>query len=272
MKRTNYPGQRGRAARIAYQKAAARRRRAAARRRQLGNLRPGPATRIVAVKTKYVDGYLDIVAIHELSGSADDTWADCELNPSDNSGVYGCMPMPSVGDGDGYRDDRRIYVKKIKIRGYIRWEGEDAVTSQSGNQHVRLVFCCDEQSGGTQIQAETVLSGARGQDGNVCVSGTGGAINFMTTPGSWGKARILKDITFKCPPQPAFQDGTDGTINQMTTPFKLTIPINKYVNFSGNTGQIASIIDNSYHLFGAKAGSTGTASLSYYVRTVYIDA
>ena len=35
---------------------------------------------------KYVDGYLDTTVVHALSNN-DDTWADCELNPRQQTAV-----------------------------------------------------------------------------------------------------------------------------------------------------------------------------------------
>ena len=42
-------------------------------------------------EVKYVDGYLDNTGVAEISTN-DDDWAGCELNPRQQTAVYGCLP------------------------------------------------------------------------------------------------------------------------------------------------------------------------------------
>lgn len=258
----------GQGARMRYLKTGLAKAEARARRRE-SRKRQGYKT---PSRMNYVDGYLDVVVLHELSAAADDTWADCELDPRQNSAVYGCMPVPKVGTGAFDRNDRKIFLKNIKIRGTVLFNGENTLTTSGGNGYVRLVIVKDMRTNGLQLNAEDVLSGAPGSDGNTCTSGDGGAISFYTNPNGWNRYKVIKDIIIRQPAQPAFFDGTDGAINNMHVPFKINIKANCMVNFSGVTGAVASIIDNSFHMIGAKFSDSGSASISYYVRTSFIDA
>lgn len=224
-------------------------------------------------KTNYVDGYYDDTLLHELSAAGDDTWADCETNPRQQTAIYGCLPVPRVGTGFADRDDRKIFIKNIKIRGQIRWRGVNGLTSSGGQGLVRLIIVKDLRTNGVTLNAEDVIGAGQGSDGQAVLSGDGGAINFFTKPEGWSRYKIMKDVTFRPPPQPVFFDGTDGAQQLLATPFKFMIKANCYVNFSGNTGAIASIIDNSFHMLAAKADDTaGDASLSYTARTTFIDS
>lgn len=230
------------------------------------------SSRFQKVRPKYVDAFYNKTAIAEFSDAVDDDWAGMETNPSDTVGVIGCMPMPLVGDGYYARDDRRIFVKSIKIRGYINWDLSDTLTSATGSGFVRLVFVKDTQTNGATLDAENVIGGGFDSSGAACISGDGGGVNFFTDPEGWSRYKIMRDFTIRAPPQPVFNDGTDGAQQEMRTPFKITVKSNCYVNFSGNTGKIGSIIDNSFHLLTGKSGIQGAASLCYYVRTSFNDA
>jgi len=222
-------------------------------------------------KMNYVDGYLDTVAIHQLSNLADDTWADCELNPQQVTAVYGCMPVPRVGTGFADRNDRKIFLKTIKIRGRIKYPAVDALTAATTYGNVRIIIVKDTQTNGVALSAENVIGPGNGSDGMATVSGNGGAMCFYTAPGGWSRYKIMKDVTFKTPITTSLHDGTDGAVNEINVPFKFNIKANCYVNFSGTTGAVDSIIDNSFHLLAGCTGSTAP-QLAYYVRTSFLDA
>lgn len=239
-----------------------------------GRARAARGDPISNVKVKYVDGFLNKTNIHELDDDLDDTWADTELNPRQVTAVYGCLPVPKVGDGYSNRDDRRIKILKIKLRGYIEWAEESGLTqAMMDGKFVRIVVVQDTRTGGAQCQAENVIGAGKGSDDNNTVSGIGGAINFFTNPNGWGRYKVLKDFIIKKRPNNAFYDGVDGNSNGNQVPFKCTIKPRCIVNFSGTTGAIGSIVDNSFHVFAACSVDRQVApKMSYYARTTFIDA
>lgn len=226
------------------------------------------------VKVKYVDGYYDSTDIHEFDADANDSWTDTEANPRQQTAVYGCLPVPAVGDGYSNRDDRRIKILKIKIKGYINFPGELGLTQDTeGGKFVRIVIVKDSRTGGQTLQGEDVIGPGKGSDNQATVSGTGGAINFFTNPNGWGRYQVMKDFLIKKPYESSFYDGTDGNSNGVQVPFKITIKPNCIVNFSGTTGAIGSVVDNSFHLLcGCDIDNQVAPKLSYYARTTFIDA
>ena len=64
----------------------------------------------MGAEKKYVDGYLDSTNIVEVDDN-DATWAGCELNPRQQTAVYGCLPVPRQGTNYADRDGRRIMIK-----------------------------------------------------------------------------------------------------------------------------------------------------------------
>lgn len=242
------------------------------RRRTSSLSRRVPTTRTTAIKgvgkdeTKYVDGYLDYTALHEIGH--DQTWADCELNPRQQTAVYGCLPIPRQGDNYSDRDGRKIYVKHIFIKGVINIAQANTVTAATNNPIFRLVVVKDKRTNGTSLSAENVLGNGLGSDGQATLPADSG-VQAFSNPSGWGRYEIVKDRTFKPPINMAFNDGTDGAVNGYAVPFRMKIKCNCYVNFSDTPGAIASVIDNSWHLIGAVSNGLNP-NISYHARTAFV--
>lgn len=229
-----------------------------------------PMSRHVAPhgEIKYVDGYLDATALHSVVTN-DDTWADCELNPRQVTAVYGCLPVPRQGTNYADRDGRKIFVKKIKIRGIVQFDGADALTGAVTRSFCRLVVVKDTNTNGVALSAENVLGAGLGSDGNSSLLADT-SIMAMTNPDGWSRYQIMKDKIIRPPPTQAFNDGTDGALNFIEVPFKMNITCNCYMNFNASTGAIGSIIDNSFHLIAASNEVTLNTNVSYIARTSFI--
>lgn len=219
-------------------------------------------------EVKYVDGYRDYGAFHILNTN-DDGWHDCELNPRQQTAVYGCLPVPKQGTGYSERDGRKIYVKSIRIKGVITWSAVNALAAGGNQGFVRLCVVKDTKSTGTEISAENVMGAGTGSDGMAGKLADAG-VNCLTNPDGWGRYKVLVDRTYKSPPVSAFHDGVDGATNSISIPFKMTVKANCYMNFSASTGAIGSIIDNSFHLIGAQSQLGSAVTMSYVARTAFI--
>lgn len=221
-------------------------------------------------ETKYVDGYLDYTTITELTAN-DQTWAGCELNPRQQTAVYGCLPMPKQGTGYSERDGRKIFIKKIIIRGNISYSAEDSTTAPQAIPYIRLIVVKDTRCPGAELNAEDVINPGTGSDGNASLT-SDCQVMCGTNPNGWGRFKILKDKVFRAPILSAWGDNTNaGNINGMTIPFTLTVKPMCYVNFDASTGAVGSIVDNAFHLIGACSSTALTQSprISYTARTVF---
>lgn len=245
---------------------------------QYKNARYGPRasgstpTKRMVSETKYVDGYYDTTAILELSGTADDDWAGAEANPRQSTAVYGCLPIPRQGTNYADRDGRRIYVKKLRIKGRIIWGTQAGATVAGAQRAARLVIVKDTRTNGATLSAENVIGAGLGSDGNAALSGDGGAINFPTDPDGWGRYKIMYDQWFTPPTQGAWGSGTAnaGQVLANETPFDIVINANCYINFDDTAGAIGSVIDNSFHLLCANTATPMDNSLCYYARTSFV--
>lgn len=245
------------------------RRRLAAARQQAAFRRGYQANAGLAVETKYVDGYLDSTTIHEVSAN-DDTWADCELNPRQQTAVYGCLPVPKIGTGYSERIGKRIFVKNIKIRGTISWDGLNVITGALSQGYVRLLVIKDTKCRGVEISAEDVLSPGTGSDGNASLTADA-CINCFTNPNGWKRYQVVKDKYIRISPKMVFNDGTDGAANGYAIPFKMNVKCNCYMNFNASAGAVGSIEDTAFHLIGAASNDTlGDIKITYVARTAFV--
>lgn len=220
-----------------------------------------------AGETKYVDGYLDYTTLTPLATN-DQTWAGCEINPRNQGGVYGCLPVPKEGTGYSNRDGKKIFVKKIIISGTLYWSSADTVTSSKVQGFCRLAVVQDKRCPGTEAQAEDILGPGTGGDDMASLSADS-PVTVQTNPNGWDRFKILKDKYFKAPPQMYFQDGVDGARVGYQMPFKMTVKVNQNQTFKNSTAAVASIVDNSFGLIGAQSDADVTVSVSYTARTVF---
>lgn len=217
-----------------------------------------------------MDGYLDNTAVQELT-SNDQTWAGCELNPRQQTAVYGCLPIPKEGTGYSERDGRKIFVKNIKIRGNVFFANEAAVTAAKTRGFVRIVIVKDTRCNGVEMNAEDALGPRTGSDGNASLLADA-SVMALTNPNGWGRFRILKNKLIRCPQTPAFNDGTDGNIQGYIVPFSITVKVNCEVNFDASTGAVGSVVDNAFHMLAACSTTTMATvpQISYLARTAFI--
>jgi len=232
--------------------------------------KPAAVTMRGITESKYVDGYKDQTDLHDLQNSTDDTWADTEFNPRQQTAVYGCLPVPRQGTNYADRDGRKIFVKTIRIKGLIVWEAGADLASHVISP-VRVVIVKDTRTNGTELSGENVIGAGLGSDGMATLSGNGGAICLPTNPDGWGRYKILYDNTFMPPVQPQSGDSTNLDVAGYQMPFDIVVRPKCYINFDASTGAIGSIIDNSFHVLAATVGSgTVNAGMRYYARTVFV--
>jgi len=226
--------------------------------------------RALPPETKYVDGFYSSAAIHELLSAGADTWADCEANPSNTGGAIGCLPIPQQGDNYADRDGRRIYVKKIRIKGFITFTASDSVTPPPTLPPVRLLVVKDTRTNAATLSAENVIGPGLGGDGAAITSGNGNALALPTNPDGWGRYKVMYDKTFRPPTVGGAGVAGDLNFQGMIVPFKITVKANCFVNFCLATGVVGAVVDNSFHVLAATIASDIDPSLMYYVRTSFI--
>ncbi len=220
-------------------------------------------------ETKYVDGFANVGAILQMSIAADDTWAGTEFNARDVTGVYGSLPVPRQGVNYSNRDGRKIFQKKIRIRGEILWGANDSVTPPASGGLVRIIIVKDTRTNGVAMSGENAIGAGLGGDDGATTSGDGVGLQLMTNPDGWGRYVIMADEMFQCPPMGGAGTTADLNYTSQRTPFSFNIRCDCEVNFNGTTGVVGSVVDNSFHLLCAGNNSTVNPTVGYYARTSF---
>lgn len=230
------------------------------------------AASVPRVETKYVDGWRGKLVIKRLSGVASDTWASTNLNPQNGTSPYGCLPIPRQGINYSDRDGRRIFQKKIRIKGLITWNGiqESAVSAQSAV--VRIIVVKDTKTNGIEMSGENAIGPGLGSDGTSASSGIDNALQLLSHPDGWGRYQIVHDEEFTAPPRSVWYTGgitTEISAASIKLPFNITVKCNCEVNFKDAIGRIGSVVDNSYHVLAASSAADIITQVSYYARTSF---
>lgn len=205
---------------------------------------------------KYFDSEYSGVAIPAVTSS----WAGAEADPTTINGLC----QPSRGDDVLNRDSRKIQVRTIRLRGYVRIPKQTNQTDEDNASFIRICLVQDKLTNGVQLNAEDVLSSGAASDM---------VLAFQSTA-SFGKFKVLKDIMLDMGDVNSTFDGTNieqgGQIKHWSITHKFKKPIT--VNFnSGNAGSIADIVDNSFHVIAATNSATLAPELTYKARVGFID-
>lgn len=203
--------------------------------------------------------YFDAYATNKSIPSGTD-WTGKEIDPTGNT-----LFFPVVGAAINERIGNRVWVQKIVVKGNLNWAAQTNQTTADALPYSRLVLVQDTQSNGTQMQGEDVFAPTAADD-SLNVAAFQAIKNF-------GRFRVLKDKTFKCPQLPLSYDGTNMEQSGAVMPFKMSYKFRKPVLVkynSTNAGSIADVVDNSFHLLGVSNNDTSVPCTAYYnVRTYY---
>lgn len=187
------------------------------------------------------------------------TWSGAAMDP--NTSAMLCLFAPTIGDDISNRTGRKVFVKKIYIKGVIQVNAQTAQTAQDEAANVRVICFQDKQTNAAQATGDLVILQGAGSD---AISMGASAVNF-------GRFRILKDKRFTFD-APVYSGLTTAFVAPgMIQNFKWSIKVNQWVNFNAtNGGTVADIVDNSFHVIALGNVSSLSPSISYKVRTVFL--
>lgn len=191
------------------------------------------------------------------------SWAGAELDPA----TYLTLCLPAEGADIDNRIGRKISVYRIAIRGIIHTAVLQDQTDMLLAPSYRLILYIDQQTNGGQSQAEDIMStGLATQEG---------VFTGFQNLNNLGRFRVLKDIIFEGRDVSSMTDGAStASIGAGDIPFKISYKFKDplVIKFnSTNGGTIADIIDNSFHLIGAKSTADFAGTITYQCRTYYKD-
>ncbi len=144
------------------------------------------------------------------------------------------------GDGESNRDGRQIVMKKISVVGCVR---QALQTNQTATENAPLVLIAlvhDTQTNGALLNSENVFVNPSA-DAELATKPFRN-LQFIK------RFRVLKRLQLKLQQPTVVWDGTNIEQGGLFTPFKMHVPLNIPVNYSGTSETIANTVDNSLHI------------------------
>lgn len=186
----------------------------------------------LAIEKKFVDLFFSGAIATSLTGAEADPTALC-------------LNAIVQGDGESQRDGRQVILNSVQVKGFV----EIPAGTVNTDRVVEVYVVMDTQTNGAQLNSEDVL---------VDAAGGSQAVNCFHNLQYSKRFKVLKHQRFDMPGYSAW-NGT--SFAQVTSAFDWYIKLpNVKVNFTGTTGTVSTIADNSIHVI---AVSSQSANLRY---------
>jgi len=189
-------------------------------------------------------------------------WSGTLANPTSLNTLF----CPSLGTAVYQRIGRQVNVARLAIRGNVGLSSFYASgLSPKPGYLVRVLVFIDQQTNGVIASAPQVINSASTTD----------PVDMFQNYDTFGRFKVLKDVTFKFYYPSVFVDSTSTNFNGMTQTFHWEFKFNPplRIRFNGNNnGTVADIIDNSFNIMAGTTAAASQAFLDFKCRTVYVDS
>lgn len=196
--------------------------------------------------------------------------AGCEADAYSGAGTgtlaMGCLFAPLQGDDIINRSGRKVFVKKIRMRGYVSIAPQATQSTADSACRIRLILYQDCQTNASSTGSENVIGSGYQVP----------TLDQFQNVANIGRFKVLKDKSWVLQRPPMANDtGATGGLVQggLKQLFKFTVSPNCWVNYNTtNGGTVADVTDNSWHLIAMAdtgGGVTMVPTLFYKVRTVF---
>jgi hypothetical protein len=208
---------------------------------------------------KFQDTYLQNSAIPTPSTA----FSSLERDPTTEN----CLFAPVQGNGESNRDGKRVKVMSVAVEGNIHYP-YNAVSTNVADHWVFLALVQDKQTNGAQLNSEDVYTKPSGQ-----TMSNQDSMNPLRNMEFTDRFKVLAKRKIRLKPE-ALWNGTNMSQQATRRCFSLRKKFKKcpIVHFTGNSGTVASVVDNSFHVLAwdSDHGSSAAALLSYNARTRFI--
>lgn len=166
-----------------------------------------------------------------------------------------CCNSPVQGDGESERIGRMCYFTSLELRGWVLFSAAAGVAAPLVPGYVRILVVKDRQSNGAQFNAEDVLLAPDGNNSTEAMRNLEFLQRFV----------ILKDIIVHQTIYGGVGTAADADYNAQQVPWRCNVKLNMKTLYTGTTGTISNVIDNSIHIMAMYQGST-TPTMGYVSR------
>lgn len=201
------------------------------------------------VELKFWDTYVSATSVVLSAASA-------EVDPTSDMHCLNAVPL---GESQSGRIGRKIWIKSVDIKGICKPHLAETASNALPDTMVRIIIYKDKQTNGAQCNTEDVMQDTGGVDllshRNLQYSDRFTILfDKMVTV---GRGNLMEDGTFS------------ASISGKPATFRYLAKMNLPVTFSGDTADIANIVNNSIHVM-AMASEGAGATISYQARVRYI--
>lgn len=213
----------------------------------LANLRTGG---FIGIEKKYLDTSKVASALTAPTNSAGG-----EHDPA----TLDCLNAIAQGDTEQQRDGKQVVLDSVWINGHVQSAAVEGITSPRALQSYFVALILDTQTNGAQLNSEDVFTnpGANASTNTLPLHNLQYSKRFKLLR-KWHLTRA--PLTLLAETQNSLS--ADGQCYPFSGFVKLGIPC----NFTGTTGVISNIMDNSLHVIAYTNSTDGTPSISYNAR------
>lgn len=210
--------------------------------------------RALGVEDKYFD-----VAVSFVSPATAD-WSSTEVGAD--------MPQLVQGDDIVNRNGRKVMLKRVMFRGNVYTSASPAAAALTAPTTTRILLVRNMQPNGTSMNGEDVLSV------NGAAAGSAGqALGMFQSIVSFGRAKIVDDVTVHNTPMAAANDTTATTISAVASETSVILsyrpkkPIK--IEYAGSATAIPNT--NSFNILVNSDGTGYAPTLSGIIRFYFTD-
>ncbi len=219
-------------------------------RRPSSNVRTGGFT---GIEVKFLDS-----SVVGTSVLAPTDAAGAEVDPS----TLLALNAIAQGDGESNRDGRRCVLKNVYVTGHIRCPKQANQTAGDDSAQIFVALVWDKQTNGAQLNSEDVYTnpGANAQTAAVPLRNLQYSQRFQ----------VLDTVALDFSGPTIAYDGTNVEQSGLVKPFKLSKKINIPCQYTGTTGVVANIADNSLHIIAYASNVDLVPIIDYNARVRFV--
>lgn len=209
------------------------------------------------IETKFVDYALNANALIVPPAAA--AWAG--LDTQQPVGTL-CFNAPTQGTGASNREGRKITMESLQINGIISCAAQVDQVGADTLPVIKIWIVLDKQTNGgvaTGVDSENVYTNPSA----TALAGLAPLRNMLYTK----RYKVLKEIEVDLQQFALTWDGTNMEQAGIHKPWSCYLPLKGLgVEYLGNAGTVADIVNNGLFILAAASSATGAPSITYNAR------
>ncbi len=184
-------------------------------------------------------------------------FADSEADPA----TVLCLNAMAQGDGESNRDGRKMVMTSVYVTGFVEKGDETANSVVQNDFKYSVALVLDTQTNGAQLDSESVFVNPR-----AATSAAGNPLRNLQFTKRF-KVLGIHNGVIRPSTSASNQSATTISTGYNDEYFRFSKKLNLPVTFSGTTGVIANVVDNSLHIVALTQAALG---INYNARVRFV--